>query len=109
MVKLADLHPAWIAPPKDGIGFLELSVGHRPHVVWGVCFLCPIHFMRLGGPIGCHAIHCLTLDAPKDMEPLPGRWAIMGETLDRLTLAPSVDIPGDCHFWLRGGEIKLVV
>ena len=88
--RLSDLHPAWIAPTKDGFGFAELSTGHRPHVLWGIHFLCPVCFVRKGGPIGVHAIHCLSHDAPKDMEPLPGRWAIMGEMLDRLTLdAPT--------------------
>ena len=109
--RLSDLHPAWICPPKDGIGFVELSTGHRPHVLWGLHMLCPICFMRNGGPVGTHAIHCLTLDAPADMPPLPGRWAVMGETLTRLTLSPSVDLPNGCkaHFWVRDGQIKLVV
>lgn len=92
--------------------------GARPSDVMGLHLLCPVCFINNTRLVdgewrvvaGIHAIHCLTPDAPPDMLPLPGRWQIVGDTFDEVSLvagSSSVLLDGGCnaHFWIRDGAI----
>ena len=75
----------------------------------GVMFLCPQCFARNGGEVGTHSVICWFRDRGVSAEasPGPGRWSVSGNSLDDLTLAPSVHLSGPgCgwHGWVRNGD-----
>lgn len=87
----------------------------------GVMFQCPhcAQGLKVGGDErrkwveGAHYVLCWfanprnALKVPDDAFPLPGRWTFTGETLDTLTLNPSVHVTGPgCgwHGWVKDGD-----
>lgn len=60
----------------------------------GVEFLCPKCFEANNGPVGTHMVVCWSRSrgVPDDVEPKPGRWALIGVGLHDLTL--NADPPG---------------
>lgn len=69
----------------------------------GVMFLCPGCFARNGGAEGTHVVICWEPSVPLDVSPGPGRWPLVGTSLDDLTLTPSVAL--DCwHGWVKNGD-----
>ncbi|HSC15413.1 MAG TPA: hypothetical protein VLI71_09870 [Gammaproteobacteria bacterium] len=69
----------------------------------GVLFLCPACWRRNGGPAGTHSILVWFegRGVPDEVEPV-ARWQAIGNSIDDLSLHPSVN--GDCwHGWVRDG------
>lgn len=70
----------------------------------GVRFLCPLCFGANGGARGTHIVICWSPSAPADQPPGPGRWALVGSSIDDLTLGPipgktrSVQLLGGCNW-----------
>lgn len=64
--------------------------------------------------IGVHSIICWFSNpknapkVPETMTPLPGRWEVSGDSLDNLTLNPSVWIKDGCgwHGWIKNGDAE---
>ncbi len=77
----------------------------------GVRLLCPkCHDDPPVGPVGTHAIICWSPKISQDHDPKPGRWNLVGTSLDDLTLvagSSSVLIQGGClaHFFVRDGRV----
>ena len=84
----------------------------------GLIFLCPTCYQANGGNVGTHAIVCWLSEGrnaqavPAHWNPGPGRWLIVGDTFETLTLnahgARSVLLRGGCnaHFHITNGEIQ---
>lgn len=79
----------------------------------GVIFLCPVCFKNNGGPVGTHSIICWKPSVPLAQSPGPGRWNLIGTSIDDLTLqagSSSVLLQGApcrAHFFIRNGEIQI--
>lgn len=79
----------------------------------GVWFLCPKCFAANGGAVGTHRVICWRPRVPAGVIPGPGRWELVGTSLDDLELvagSSSILLPGEpggcgAHFWVRGGAI----
>lgn len=82
-VKLRDLEPEFIRRTDGGWQTVE-----RIEDAQGVRFLCPRCFRKNGGRVGTHAIICWSRSrgVPDDAQPGPGRWQLIGTSLDDLTL-----------------------
>lgn len=76
----------------------------------GVIFLCPKCFLANGGSKGTHGVICWNPSVPQDTSPTPGRWNLVGSSLDDLSLvagSSSVQLNGGCsaHFHVTNGSI----
>lgn len=111
-MRLRDLDPTFIRY-LGAKTFREIHFLANAH---GVMFLCPKCFAENGGARGTHSVICWSRSrgTPDDMEPLPGRWALNGSSLDDLTLnadppsgARSVQLDGGCnwHGFITNGEV----
>jgi hypothetical protein len=61
------------------------------------------------GRIGTHSVLCWSPTVSQDHDPKPGRWNLVGTSIDDLTLvagSSSVLIQGGCdaHFFVRNGR-----
>lgn len=106
-MRLLELEPTFyrITEPRRYAVVYALAEAH------GVDFLCPLHFLKNGGPIGTHHVLCWFAGrgVPDDLKPGPGRWNVSGNDFSDLTLSPSVHLPGaDCgwHGHVIGGEVS---
>lgn len=89
LAKLIDLEPTFVGEykqqPRESYRELPSVDGAQ-----GVLFICPL--------CGNHSVICWFTNprnAPTvtaDAYPRPGRWAFTGETLDALSLSPSIDL-----------------
>jgi hypothetical protein len=62
------------------------------------------------GPVGTHSVICWSPKIGQDHLPGPGRWDLVGTSLDDLTLiagSSSVLLQGGCgaHFFVRQGHV----
>jgi hypothetical protein len=78
----------------------------------GIMFLCPECTRRKlnGEKIHVHSILCWNPSVPQTILPIPGRWNILGDNFEDLTLqngSSSVALTGACnaHFCIKNGEI----
>lgn len=77
----------------------------------GIMFLCPQCYKDKGNTsVGVHSIICWNPSVPQSMNPKPGRWNLLGTSIEDLTLqngSSSVALTGGCnaHFWINNGEI----
>lgn len=82
----------------------------------GVRFLCPKCFVANGGAVGTHQVICWseTSGAPADVAPGPGRWRMVGTSIEDLTLdcepgrTRSVQLNGGCdwHGFVTNGAAE---
>lgn len=77
----------------------------------GVMLLCPKCFDKNGGEVGTHRVICWKPSVPQSVYPVPGRWNLVGTSLEDLTLkagSSSVALTGGCkaHFFITDGKIK---
>lgn len=76
----------------------------------GLRLLCPkCYDDPPTGPVGTHSMICWSPKISQDHEPRPGRWELVGTSIDDLTLvagSSSVLIQGGCnaHFFVRQGR-----
>jgi hypothetical protein len=78
----------------------------------GVEFLCPVCFVTNHGRVGTHMVICWQPNVPQTRSPKPGRWNLVGSSLDDLSLvagSSSVKLEGGCnaHFFVEHGQIRL--
>ena len=125
-MRLLDLEPEWVADyktdPRSYRRHDDVASGyqHPEPDDWppltrisltqaqGVMFLCPVCFVKNGGPVGTESVLCYFRDrgVPDDAVPGPGRWNVTGTGFDNLTLSPSVNVDkGHWHGFIRNGEI----
>ena len=127
-----DIHqPEGVTPePGHWIGLtlrqLDARVYKHPviedgHEVWpradsledaaGVMFLCPACFAENRGPVGTHGVMCWSPRVSQDYVPRPGRWKLVGVSIDDLSLvagSSSVLLTGGgcgAHFFVTEGRI----
>lgn len=85
----------------------------------GVMFLCPACFLKNNGPIGTHRVICWSRSrgVPDSVIPGPGRWKLVGTSIDDLTLEAdypstqrSVDLSKSCgwHGFVTNGLASLL-
>ena len=71
-----------------------------------VMSLCPKCFAANGGPVGTHSIlgSLAGRNMPHEADPNP-RWHVSGQSLDNLTLSPSILFKDGCgwHGWITTG------
>lgn len=75
----------------------------------GVQFLCPKCFQANNGPVGTHMVICWDPSVPQSMNPKPGRWKLVGTSLEDLTLvaaSSSILLPPPCawHGYVTKGD-----
>ena len=90
----------------DGSGSAPLD---RVQDANGLLFLCPKCFEANGGSRGTHSVLCLFVGVPPGGKlPGPGRWTATGNTIDDVTLAPSVRIASGCgwHGFVERGRAR---
>ena len=95
MSRLADLDATFVRH-IDGGNFVEVSCRSSAN---GVMFDCP--------KCGRHRVLCWDRTVPAGITPGPGRWDMVGDTLDDLTLNPSINLePNGCcwHGWVKNGD-----
>lgn len=104
-MRLTELDPTFIQIVDDR----TYRVGAAMSEADGVQFLCPVCFLKNGGPIGTHIMICWAPHVPVERKPAPGRWPMMGTGFADLTLTPSIAITGGCnaHFFITNGEVIL--
>ena len=77
----------------------------------GLRLLCPqCHDDPPVGPVGTHGVICWSPTISQDHAPRPGRWDLVGTSIDDLTLvagSSSVLLQGGCgaHFFVRQGRV----
>ncbi len=77
----------------------------------GIRILCPkCYDDPPAGPVGTHSVICWSPKISQDHSPKPGRWNLVGTSIDDLTLvagSSSVQIHGSCnaHFFVRDGRV----
>ena len=77
-------------------------------------FLCPKCYVANAGAVGTHSVICWAPQVPQTIDPKPGRWELVGTSLDDLTLrAESSSVllttEGGCqaHFFVENGVIRM--
>jgi hypothetical protein len=76
----------------------------------GIRMLCPKCYDDPPiGPVGTHSLICWSPTISQDHSPKPGRWNLVGTSIDDLTLvagSSSVLLQGGCdaHFFVRNGR-----
>jgi hypothetical protein len=76
----------------------------------GIRMLCPKCYDDPPvGPVGTHSLICWSPKISQDHVPRPGRWNLVGTSIDDLTLvagSSSVLLQGGCdaHFFVRNGR-----
>lgn len=110
-MRLAELEPQWLRwepPNTDTWRRLDVREGAN-----GIIFVCPKCFEANGHKRpGVHSIICWDPSVPQTVFPNPGRWELVGDNFDVLTLrAGSSSIlltgPGcQAHFFIRDGNIE---
>jgi hypothetical protein len=102
--------------------FLKSSLTEDGHYRWklvntiyeadGIFFLCPACFKVNGGVVGTHAVICWDPTVAEHVHPRPGRWDLVGDSLQDLTLvgvggSSSIQLQGRCkwHGFIRNGEV----
>lgn len=110
-MKLVDLEPEFLK-------YVELNGEKRYHLrgvnrkeATGIIFLCPTCFENNKGPVGTHSIICWSPVVPSYVDPKPGRWNLVGEDFNNLSLvagSSSVQLNGGCnaHFFIKEGLIR---
>jgi len=77
----------------------------------GLILLCPACYDDPPvGPVGTHSVVCWSPKVSQDHDPKPGRWDLVGTSIDDLTLvagSSSVLLQGGCnaHFFVRQGRV----
>lgn len=76
----------------------------------GVYFLCPKCYEENGGRVGTHRVLCWSPKIGQDHDPKPGRWNLVGTSIDDLSLvagSSSVLLQGGCnaHFFVQNGHV----
>ena len=98
MPTLVDLGAAFVGAGGEGITRGGVPVPERTGV--GVTFACPC---------GCGQVRYVPfanpLDGGEPIEPASATWTRSGETLETLTLSPSIQVRGGCgwHGYVRDG------
>lgn len=118
-MKLTELDPQFIRFERVD-GRITHTFVDRIEDAQGIEFLCPVCFVKNGGPMGTHGVICWSRSrgAPEDATPGPGRWQMVGAGLHDLTLngdavgnpgagARSVQLGGGCewHGFITNGEV----
>jgi len=110
MTKLTTLHAKFIRY-DDGSLFRDATF----ETAQGVIFLCPKCYAANNGPVGTHSVICWSRSrgVPDDARPHPGRWKMIGTSIEDLTLeadppgsARSVALSGGCswHGFVTNGD-----
>lgn len=102
MKYLAELEPGFIRYEErdNGVYHVHVTTLAEAH---GIDFLCP--------KCGMHHVVCWRRGmVPDHAFPGPGRWIFEGDSLDNLTLKPSVHLTGGCgwHGHITNGEVTSV-
>lgn len=109
-MKLNELLPEFITSGIDGKTIFEVETMDQAD---GIMFLCPKCFEKNKGIVGTHRVVCWSPKVSQNINPSPGRWEMLGNGFDDLTLkagSSSVLLTGGCraHFFITDGNIKLV-
>lgn len=77
----------------------------------GIWFLCPKCFIANGGRVGTHMVLCWSPKVPQTINPIPGRWNLVGTGFHDLSLvagSSSVLLIGGCawHGFVTNGEVS---
>lgn len=76
----------------------------------GIWFLCPKCWKANEGPVGTHSVICWNPTVPPEIHPKPGRWNLIGTSLEDLSLvagSSSILLTAGClwHGFITKGEV----
>lgn len=117
-MRLRELDPQLLRREVADVG-VNLPYVDRLEDAQGISFLCPACFVKNGGKVGTHQVICWSRSrgVPEDARPGPGRWKLVGTSIDDLTLDAdppstqrSVQLTGGCnwHGHITNGEVTTV-
>src|SRR5690349_448163 len=109
-MRLMELEPKFLKRVPEG-GREVWTVVDSITEADGVQFLCPRCFQTNNGARGTHSCLCWQPHVPREISPGPGRWNLVGTSLDDLTLtagSSSIQLNGGCnaHFFIENGAIR---
>lgn len=109
-MKLTELKPEFMT---IDVNTKIMSVVENNENADGIIFLCPKCFEKNNGPVGTHMVLCWKPRVPQTIDPIPGRWDMLGKSFDDLTFkagSSSIALKGGCnaHFFITNGNIKIV-
>lgn len=94
-MKLTDLEPRFMRVAEPGKRYVPTASLADAHGLW---FDCPCG--------GGDQIHVWFADRGVPDEEIPSpRWRVSGTSLADLTIAPSINVVGHWHGWVRSGEV----
>ena len=105
MVRLRDLDPQLLAHTGESNSRIITDIKEAN----GIFFCCPLCYLaNESSIIGTHRIKCWSPDVPDDAVPGPGRWSIVGTSIDDLSLvanSSSVHLLNGCgwHGYVQKG------
>jgi hypothetical protein len=109
-MRLSQLEATFVGKltPTEGFSYLPNAEGAQ-----GLLFLCPLCFAANHGSCGTHSVLCWFSNprnapaVPPEVSPKPGRWQFTGDSIEDVTLSPSVHLsdPAGCgwHGWVKNG------
>lgn len=107
-VRLSELKPTWLQyrgdPAVRHVQLLREGAN-------GIQFLCPACFLANNKQsMGVHRVICWDPSVPQTVTPVPGRWQLLGDSFENLTLkagSSSVQLNGGCkaHFFINNGDV----
>lgn len=106
-MRLAELEPQFLKITDENHWRTDTTIAECD----GILFLCPVCFKTNNGPIGTHSIICWKPHVPQTQTPGPGRWNMLGDSVESLTLqagSSSIYLTGTgcgAHFYITNGEI----
>jgi hypothetical protein len=108
-MKLRELEPhlvRWEAAKPDSFRYVRSLKRAN-----GLLFVCPKCLRERGKRAGVHSILCWSPDVPQTVSPTPGRWNLVGTSLDDLSLvagSSSVLLLSGCkwHGFITDGEVR---
>lgn len=109
-MKLADLEPRFVTHEELGGHWYDVRVASLA-AAHAVRFLCPACYAKNNGPVGTHGVMVTFHDrgvpdhlGSRSRQGGPSRWRVSGDSVENLTLTPSID----CECWhghVTNGEI----
>lgn len=109
-MNLTELDPSWLMIIDEN-HYQRLAESAMPENCDGIIFLCPKCFRKNQGSRGTHSVICWQPHVPQTTNPIPGRWAFLGNSFETLTLvagSSSISLTGDgckAHFFIQEGKI----
>ena len=115
-IPLNKLKPRFLDAPEIYKGNVSFKTCKSVKYASGIVFKCPKCFWNNKKRLnGVHSVICWTPHVPQTIEPIPGRWNLIGNSLEDVSLvqsSSSVALQGNmgcqAHFFVKYGMVELL-